>query len=101
MPNDPLLNRYEEVLESLRENKNPVMAKVELLQIQSKLARSMSLIFLVFAIILAVKSNFVLLVVCAALSLLMMLYAFFKGRWDASELVYEARFQEIQANVSG
>jgi len=96
--NDPLLSKYQEALESLRKSENPVVAQVDLLQTQSKLARSMSLIFFLFAVILVVKSNVVLLVVCAALSLLM-LYAFFKGRWEASELVYKARLQERGAHV--
>jgi ABC-type transport system involved in cytochrome bd biosynthesis fused ATPase/permease subunit len=91
--NDPLLSKYQEALESLRKGENPIVAQVDLLQTQSKLARSMSLIFLLFAVILAVTSNLVLLVVCAVLSLFM-LYTFFKGRWEASELVYKAVSQE-------
>jgi len=91
---DPLLNKYQEALEALRETKNPVVAQVTLFQKQSKLARSVSLILFLLAIVLAVKSSFVLAVVCLALSAFM-LYVFFKERWEASELVYKERLNQI------
>ncbi|MFZ5447414.1 MAG: hypothetical protein ACOZFS_02100 [Thermodesulfobacteriota bacterium] len=86
---DPLLSNYNEALEYLRKNDNPVVLKVDLLQTQSKLARSISLMLFLFAVVMGVKSTFVLAVVCILLSAFM-LYVFFKGRWSASELVYEA-----------
>jgi chromate transport protein ChrA len=95
---DPLLSQYQEALEALRKSANPVVAHVDLLQTQSKLARSMSLILFLFAIILAVKSSFVLVVVCLALSAFM-LYVFFTERWEASELVYKTRLQEREAQL--
>jgi len=75
-----------------------VVKRVDLLQAQSKLARTMSLILFLFAIILAIKSTFVLAVVCVALSAFM-LYVFFAERWEVSELVYKTRVQEIGAQL--
>ena len=86
---DPLRNEYAEALESLRRAESPVISRVELLQTHSKLARSISLILFIFAAVAGFSGNPVLMVVCAALSGFM-LYAFFKDRWEASELVYQA-----------
>lgn len=90
--NDPLRSKYEEALTALKDAKSRVVEKIELLETQSKLARSVSLILFLMATAMAVTSSYVLAVVCLALSAFM-LYVFFKGRWEASELVYQARWE--------
>jgi hypothetical protein len=90
--NDPLLSRYHEALDRLRDNDNPVVAKVEALQIQSKLARSLTLILAIFCLVLFIENLALLGLVCAGVSGLM-LSCFCKERWAASELVYKALYE--------
>lgn len=95
LTSDPLLSKYKEALTTLKKSKNPVVGQVDALQIQSKLARSISIMFFLFAICMGVvavmgaKYYFLLTVGCLLVSFLM-LYGFFKERWNATELVYEA-----------
>ncbi|CAD6880021.1 hypothetical protein [Methylomonas albis] len=90
--NDPLLSKYHEALDRLRDNDNPVVSKVEALQIQSKLARSLTLILLIFSLVLFIEKLILLALVCGSVSGLM-LSSFCKERWAASELVYQALYE--------
>lgn len=90
--NDPLLSKYHEALARLRDNNNPVVARVDALQTQSKLARSMTLILFIFTLVLLSKKLFILASICAAVSAVM-LSSFFNERWTASELVYQALYK--------
>ncbi|NOV29531.1 hypothetical protein [Methylomonas sp. ZR1] len=90
--NDPLLSQYHEALDRLRDNDNPVVAKVEALQLQSKLARSLTLILAIFTVVLFIEKLLLLGWVCAAVSGLM-LSSFCKERWAASEMVYQALYE--------
>ena len=90
--NDPLLSKYCEALDRLRDNNNPVVAQVDALQIQSKLARSLTLILAIFSLVLLSKHLFLLALVCSVVTALM-LSSFLKDRWTASELVYRALYE--------
>jgi hypothetical protein len=90
--NDPLLSKYHEALGRLRDNNNPVVAQVDALQIQSKLARSLSLILAIFTAVLLLAKLFLLALVCGLITTLMLI-SFFKERWNASELVYQALYE--------
>ncbi len=90
--NDPLLSKYHEALDRLRDNDNPVVAKVEALQIQSKLARSLTLILAIFTLVLFIEKLMLLGLVCGGVSGLM-LASFCKERWAASEMVYQALYE--------
>lgn len=87
--NDPLLSKYHEALARLRDNDNPVVAKVDALQMQSKLARSLTLIVAILALVLLIEHLYLLGSVCAAATLAI-LASFCNERWQASELVYQA-----------
>ena len=87
--NDPLLSKYQEALERLRDNANPVVARVDALQTQSKLARSLTLIVAIFSLALAIMHLYLLALVCGGATAAM-LVGFFNERWQASELVYQA-----------
>lgn len=87
--NDPLLSRYREALDRLRDNKNPVVAQVDALHLRAKLARSLSFVLAIFAVLLLYASLPLLALVCG-LTTVSMLISFCKERWAASELVYQA-----------
>ena len=86
---DPLISNYQTLLNELKKNENPAVLRVNLLQTQSKLARSISLIFIIFAIVFSIGLIWVLTIFCLAL-FVFMLYSFYKSRWETSEIVYEA-----------
>lgn len=89
LTNDPLMSQYDKALTVLRDRKHPIVAQIDHLGTQSKLARSVSLFFLLFAGILTARSVWLLAGTCFLLSLYVW-YTFCKYRWEASELVYKA-----------
>jgi ABC-type multidrug transport system fused ATPase/permease subunit len=85
-------SQYKDTLAQLVQTKNPILVEVELLQTQSKLARSVSLILFLIAVVLFLYLSFLPAVICVLVSFYM-LYTFYKFRWDACELAYEAKFK--------
>jgi hypothetical protein len=90
LPDDPLASQYEKALTTLKQRKHPIVSEIDHLQTQSKLARSVSLFFLIFAVVLTVlRLSWLLATICFLLSLYTW-YTFCKFRWEASELVYKS-----------
>jgi len=89
LPDDPLVSQYEKALTKLKQCKHPVVPEIDHLETQSKLARSVSLFFLLFAGVLTVRFSWLLATISFLLSFYMW-YTFCKFRWEASELVYKS-----------
>jgi hypothetical protein len=87
---DPKRSKYEDAMSQLDKLKNPVLPKVKLLELQSKLSRSTALVLLVFAALL-VAYNWLLAVFLVLLAWLMW-KIFCDFRWQASEALYGALF---------
>jgi len=90
LPQDPKRSKYEHALGELRKMHDAVLPQITLLQVQSKLARSMTLVLIVFAGLLGIY-NWVL-AVCLFLAAGFMLKIFFDLRWQASETAYGALY---------
>lgn len=86
--NDPLLSRYREALDRLRDNKNPIVAQVDALHIRCRIGRSLSLSLAIFTLLLLSAKLVLLAAVCGLITALM-ISSFCKERWAASELVYQ------------
>lgn len=88
LSDDPLVDNYQRQYNILKNAKDSILDQVELIQTQSKLARSMSLVlFLIVLPILMAGASLVLAITCILLGIFMW-YAFCQYRWQASELVY-------------
>jgi hypothetical protein len=87
---DPKRSKYEDAKSQLKKIKHPVLPKVDLLEIQSKLSRSTALLLLAFAA-LFVAYNWILAVFLVPVAWLMW-KIFCDFRWQASEALYGALF---------
>jgi len=90
---DNLQSQYQEAYDELKIENSPLVPKIDLLQIQSKFARSMSFFLILFALAICFWSNVIIGLACMFLSFIM-LFSFLKGRWEASELVYKSIYEK-------
>jgi hypothetical protein len=94
LSDDPLKSQFADALEQLRKLKHPTLPEIGLLQTQSKLARSVSLVLLLFAVVLSVRFSWLVACICFILSLYLW-YTFCGFRWEASELVYKYIVEQV------
>ena len=100
LPDDPLVSQYQKTLDQIRQSKHPIVQEIDLLQTQSKLARSSSLVSLLFAGVLIIRFSWLLAIICFLLSLYVW-YTFCKFRWEAGELVYRSIVEQGAAPNGG
>jgi hypothetical protein len=87
---DPHLSKYEEAVKQLHKLHDPVLPQVIMFQVQSKLARSITLFLIMFAVLWG-PFNW-LLGVCSMFAAWFMWRIFCSLRWQAAEAAYGALY---------
>ena len=88
LSDDPLVNNFERCRNALVAYKHPILTKIETYEIQSKIARSISLALILFMILSILLDKFWFAAGCAVIAIYMFI-TFLNFRWTASELIYQ------------
>ena len=91
---DPLVNNFERCRNALVAYKHAILTKIEIYEIQSKIARSISLALIFFMILSILLGKFWIAAGCAVVAIYMII-TFVNFRWTASELIYQTIHEVI------